>query len=92
MLCGKDFRRCHYGGLIAVFVCKIRTRCCHGGFSAAHIALNQAVHGYTPTHIPQAVVNGTALGAGQFKRQACGKFLHRKVFHPASGTLGTATF
>ena len=69
VLLRQNFRRGHQGTLAAVANGQ-ECRCCgHHGLAAAHVSLDQPVHGNAQGHIPADVLNGPLLGTGQGKGQ-----------------------
>ena len=69
VLPGQHFCRGHEGGLHPVLNDAVAQSRRHGSFAAAHVPLNQAVHRGIPHHIPEALLDGPALGPGGGKGQ-----------------------
>ena len=59
----------HHGGLVPVPGHQPDTGRAHHGFSAAHVALEQPVHGHTTGQIPGRLLRRPTLGAGELEGQ-----------------------
>ena len=74
MLLRQDFRGGHQGGLKAVPGGGIGGSRRHHGFAAAHVSLNQAIHGTPLPEIRQNIFDSPLLGPGKFKGQCLVEF------------------
>ena len=69
VLGGQDLRGGHQGRLGAALDHRPAQRRGHGGFAAAHIPLDQAVHGGVPGHVRHPLGDGPLLRPGEGKGQ-----------------------
>ena len=85
MLGGQNLRGCHQGALVAVLHHRVQQSGSHGGFAAAHIPLQQSVHGIAALQVGNALGHCPALGAGQGKGQTGRKGCGAVFFNDPSG-------
>ncbi len=78
VLTRQNFGRCHHNTLPAVANRGIGDARRHGGFAAADISLQQAVHRSRAAHIPHTIRYGTSLCPRQGKRK-CGQYFGRII-------------
>ena len=87
MLLSQDLRRRHQCRLLVIVSRQIGRSGSHHSLAAAHIALDQAVHGRAPAHIGSDFVDGPLLSARQGKGQRPVKGLQIGIFIRGSGFL-----
>ena len=88
MLLCQDFRRRHQCRLMMIIGCQIGRCSGHHGFAAAHIALNQSIHGNAPAHISGNFGNGTFLRPGEIKGQRSKERLYIQICIRGGGFSG----
>ena len=92
MLGGQNFRGGHQGGLHAVLNHRPAQGRRHGGFAAAHIPLDQPVHGRIPGHIVDRFLDGPMLGSRQGEGEQLGKPLGKLLLDRVQVFLFSSAF
>ena len=80
MLLCQYFRGCHHSRLVSVLYRQVGGSGSYHGLAAAHIALDQPIHGSTPLQIGGNVRNCPALGAGEPEGEGIVKGRQRAIF------------
>ena len=90
MLRRQNFRGCHQCALQVVLNGEVAGRCCHGCFTAAHIALQQTVHGRDAAEVAGDLGDRLLLSLRHLKREGVVERRHVHRVHCIGGAGAVA--